>query len=85
MAFNSRIAKIFPSLAEILIEKLPSGEPKTLRWSLFAGPYLSSPRLVSRKSRTLRERVAQAFQWYQERRKPTSGATSTARAKADEK
>uniref|UniRef100_A0A2N9FGU4 Uncharacterized protein n=1 Tax=Fagus sylvatica TaxID=28930 RepID=A0A2N9FGU4_FAGSY len=54
---NSRIAKIFPGLAEIAIGKTFSGEPKTLRWPLFAGPYQSSPSSVSRKSRTLRKKV----------------------------
>ena len=38
-----------------------------LWWPLFVGPYLSSPNSVSRKSGTLKKRVAQDFQWYQER------------------
>ena len=66
-AWNSRIVKIFPGLAGIFAEKMPSDEPKTLRWPLFAGPYFSSPSSVSHEPRTLRKRVAQAFQWYQER------------------
>ena len=78
---NSRIAKIFPCLAGISIGKLPSGEPKTLWWPLFTGPYLSSPSLISCKSGTLRKRVAQAFQWYQDHRNPTSGAMSIVCAK----
>ena len=81
---NSRIAKIFPDLARISIGKLPSCEPKTLWWPLFAGSYLSSPSSISRKFGTLRKRVAQAFQRHQDRRNPTSGATSTVRVKADE-
>ena len=85
MTCNPRIAKIFPSLAGISIGKMPSGGPKTLRWSLFAGPYLSSPSSVSHKSRILRKRVAQAFQRYQEHQKPTSGARSTVRANTDKK
>ena len=84
-AWNSRIFKIFSGLAGISIEKLPSGEPKTLWWPLFAGPYLSNPSSVSHNSRTLRKRVAQAFRRYQERRKPTSGARSTVRANTEKK
>uniref|UniRef100_A0A2N9ITF3 Uncharacterized protein n=1 Tax=Fagus sylvatica TaxID=28930 RepID=A0A2N9ITF3_FAGSY len=53
---------------------MSSNGPKTLRQSLFVEPYLANPSSVSRKSKTLRERVAQDFRWYQERRKPTSGA-----------
>ena len=77
--WNSQIIKIFSGLAGILTRKLSSVELKTPQWSLFARPYLSSPSLVSRKSRTLRKRVAPAFWWYQERRKPTSGARLTVR------
>ena len=39
----------------------------------------------SRKSKTLRERIAQAFRRYQEHRKPTSGARSNTRANTDKK
>uniref|UniRef100_A0A2N9GBL3 Uncharacterized protein n=1 Tax=Fagus sylvatica TaxID=28930 RepID=A0A2N9GBL3_FAGSY len=62
--WNSRIVKIFPGLTKISIEKMSSNEPKTLRRSLFAEPYLANPSSVSRKSKTLRERVAQAFRRY---------------------
>uniref|UniRef100_A0A2N9G8Q9 Uncharacterized protein n=1 Tax=Fagus sylvatica TaxID=28930 RepID=A0A2N9G8Q9_FAGSY len=41
--WNSRIAKNLPGLAGIPIGKLPSNGPKTPRWPLFAGPYLTSP------------------------------------------
>ena len=84
MTCNSRITKIFPGLAGISIGKLPSGEPKTLRQPLFAGPYLSSPSSISHKSGTLRNKVSQAFQRYQDRLNMTSGATSTMHAKTDE-
>jgi hypothetical protein len=82
---HSRIAKIFPGLARISIGKMPSRGPKKLRRPLFAKPYCSSPSSVFHKSRTLRKRVAQAFQRYQERRKPTSGARSTLRANTNKK
>ena len=85
MVWNSRIAKIFPGLAGILIGKMSSNRPKTLRLPLFAEPYLAIPSSVSRKSKTLRERVAQAFLQYQERRKPTSGVRSNTRANTDKK
>ncbi len=57
---------------------------KTLRQSLFAGSYLANPISPSHKSGTLRKKVSQAFQGHQDRRKPTSGATSTVRGKIDE-
>jgi hypothetical protein len=78
---NFWIVKIIPSLAGISIGKRPSDEPTTLRRPLFAGLYLSSPSPTSCKSRTLRKRVSLAFQRYQERQNPTSGATSTVHAK----
>jgi hypothetical protein len=53
--------------------------------TVLAEPYLANPSSVSRKSKTLRERVAQAFRRYQERRKPTSGARSNTRANTDKK
>uniref|UniRef100_A0A2N9ESI3 Uncharacterized protein n=1 Tax=Fagus sylvatica TaxID=28930 RepID=A0A2N9ESI3_FAGSY len=40
--WNSRIAKNLSGSAGILIGKLPSNGPKTLRWPLFAEPYLTS-------------------------------------------
>ena len=83
--WNSRLVNIFPGLAGISIGKMPSDGPKTPRWPLFAGPYLSSPNSVSRESKTLRKRVAQDFQRYQERQKPTSGARSNMHANIDEK
>lgn len=64
---------------------MSSNEPKTLRRPLFAEPYLANPSSVSRKSKTLREKVAQPFQRYQECRKPTSGARSNTRANTDKK
>ena len=83
--WNSRIVNIFPGLARISIGKMSSNGPKTLRRSLFVKPYLANPSSVSRKSKILRERVAQAFRRYQERRKPTSGARSNTRANTDKK
>ena len=80
---NSQIVKPFPGLAGILTGKMPSERPKTLRWPLFVGPYLSAPSSVSRNSETLQERVAQAFQRYQVRRNLTSGARSIVRANWD--
>uniref|UniRef100_A0A2N9IDT5 Uncharacterized protein n=1 Tax=Fagus sylvatica TaxID=28930 RepID=A0A2N9IDT5_FAGSY len=74
-----------PSLAGIFTGRMPSNGPKTPRRPLLAGPYLSSPGSVSRKSRTLQEKVAQAFQQYQECRNPTSGARSNMRANTDKK
>uniref|UniRef100_A0A2N9H4X8 Uncharacterized protein n=1 Tax=Fagus sylvatica TaxID=28930 RepID=A0A2N9H4X8_FAGSY len=41
--WNSRIAKNLSGSAGIPIGKLPSNGPKTPRWPLFAGPYLTSP------------------------------------------
>uniref|UniRef100_A0A2N9HFU0 Uncharacterized protein n=1 Tax=Fagus sylvatica TaxID=28930 RepID=A0A2N9HFU0_FAGSY len=58
---------------------------KTLQWPLFVGPYLVNPSSPPRKSKTLRKRVAQAFQRHQDRRKPTSGAMSTVHRKIDER
>ena len=51
--WNSRIAKNLPELAEILVGKLHSNRPKTLRWPLFAGPYLTSTSSDSSESGTL--------------------------------
>ena len=85
MVWNSRIVKIYPGLAGISIGKMSSNGPKTLQRPLFAESYLVNPSSVSHKSKTLRERVAQAFRWYQERRKPTSGARSNTRANTDKK
>ncbi len=76
--------RVFPCQAGISIEKQPSDIRKTLRRPLFAGPYLSSPRLTSHKSTTLRKKVSQAFQGHQDRQKTSSGAMSTVRAKIDE-
>ena len=73
--WNSRIAKIFPGQAGISIGKMSSN----------VGPYFSSPSLVSHEPKTLRKRVAQDFRWYQERRKPMSGARSNTRANTDKK
>ena len=53
--WNSQIAKILPGPAEIPIGKMPSDGPKTLRWPLFAGTYLTSPSSDSRKSGTLQK------------------------------
>uniref|UniRef100_A0A2N9H5D3 Uncharacterized protein n=1 Tax=Fagus sylvatica TaxID=28930 RepID=A0A2N9H5D3_FAGSY len=53
--WNSRIAKILSGQAGILIGKLPSNGPKTLRWPLFAEPYLTSPSSDFRKSGTLQK------------------------------
>uniref|UniRef100_A0A2N9IM30 Uncharacterized protein n=1 Tax=Fagus sylvatica TaxID=28930 RepID=A0A2N9IM30_FAGSY len=39
--WNSRIAKNLSGSAGILIGKLPSNGPKTPRWTLLAGPYLT--------------------------------------------
>jgi hypothetical protein len=83
--WNSQIVKTFSGLAGILIRKMPSERPKTLRRPLFAGPYLSAPSLVSCNSKTLKERVAQAFQRYQVRQNPTSGARSNTRANTNKK
>jgi hypothetical protein len=83
--WNSRIVKTFPGLAGILTGKMPSDGPKTLWRPLFAGPYLSVLNSVSRESRTLQEKVVQAFRRYQERRNPTSGARSNTRANTDKK
>ena len=85
MTWNSRIAKIFPGLAGISIGKMSSNRPKTLRRPRFAEPYLANSNSVSRKSRTLRERAAQAFRRYRERQKPTSRARSNTRANTDKK
>uniref|UniRef100_A0A2N9G2Y7 Senescence-associated protein n=1 Tax=Fagus sylvatica TaxID=28930 RepID=A0A2N9G2Y7_FAGSY len=41
--------------AGILIGKLPSNGPKTPRWTLLAGPYLTSPSSDSRESGTLQK------------------------------
>uniref|UniRef100_A0A2N9HU35 Uncharacterized protein n=1 Tax=Fagus sylvatica TaxID=28930 RepID=A0A2N9HU35_FAGSY len=83
--WNSRITKIFPGLAGIFAGKMLSNRPKTLRRPLFAEPYLSSPSSVSRKSRTLKKRLVQAFRRYQDRQNPTSGARSNTRANTDKK
>uniref|UniRef100_A0A2N9FYA0 Uncharacterized protein n=1 Tax=Fagus sylvatica TaxID=28930 RepID=A0A2N9FYA0_FAGSY len=48
--WNSRIAKNLSGPAGIPIGKLPSNGPKTPRWPLFAGPYLTSPSSDFRKS-----------------------------------
>ena len=64
---------------------MSSNGPKTPRRPLFAEPYLANPSSVSHKSKTLRERVVQAFRRYQERQKPTSGARSNTRANTDKK
>uniref|UniRef100_A0A2N9HY65 Uncharacterized protein n=1 Tax=Fagus sylvatica TaxID=28930 RepID=A0A2N9HY65_FAGSY len=53
--WNSRIAKNLSGPAGIPIGKLPSNGPKTLRWPLFAGPYLTSPSSDFRKSGTLQK------------------------------
>ena len=82
---ESRIIKILPGLAGILIRKMPSDGLKTLRWPLFAGLYLSNPSSVSREPGTLRKRVTQAFQRYQERQNPTSGARPNMCANTDKK
>ena len=58
---------------------------KTLRQSLFAGPYLANPISHSHKSGTLRKKASQAFQGHQDRRKPTPRATSTMRGKINER
>uniref|UniRef100_A0A2N9GWX2 Uncharacterized protein n=1 Tax=Fagus sylvatica TaxID=28930 RepID=A0A2N9GWX2_FAGSY len=57
MTWNSRIAKILSGQAGILIGKLPSNGPKTLRWPLFAEPYLTSPSSDFRKPGTLQNRL----------------------------
>ena len=80
---NSRITKLLPGLAGIPIGKMPSDGPKTLRWPLFAGPYLTSPSSDPHKSGTLKKRVTQAFQRYQECQIPTPGPRSTVRANWD--
>ena len=64
---------------------MSSDGPKTLRRPLFAEPYLANPRLVSCKSKTLREKVAQAFRRHQDRRNQTSGARSNMRVNTDKK
>uniref|UniRef100_A0A2N9H9E9 Aminotransferase-like plant mobile domain-containing protein n=1 Tax=Fagus sylvatica TaxID=28930 RepID=A0A2N9H9E9_FAGSY len=53
---NSRIAKNLSGPAGIPIGKLPSNGPKTPRWPLFAGPYLTSPSSDFCKSGTLKSR-----------------------------
>uniref|UniRef100_A0A2N9HAP4 Uncharacterized protein n=1 Tax=Fagus sylvatica TaxID=28930 RepID=A0A2N9HAP4_FAGSY len=53
--WNSRIAKILSGRVGILIGKLPSNGPKTLRWPLVAEPYLTSPSSDFRESGTLQE------------------------------
>ena len=73
----------FPRSSRNLRRKMPSDRPKTLWWPLFAGPYFSSPSSVSCEPGTLRKRVAQAFQRYQERQKPTSETRSTVCANTD--
>jgi hypothetical protein len=70
----------FPRSSRNLRRKNALRWTKTLWRPLFAGPYFSSPSSVSCEPRTLRKRVVQAFQWYQERRKPISEARSTVRA-----
>ena len=57
---------------------------KTPRRPPFAGPYLSNPSFPSHKSKTLRNKVLQAFQGHQDHRKPTLGATSIVREKIDQ-
>jgi hypothetical protein len=63
--------------------KMTPRHGKTLRRPLFAGPYLANLSSPSHKSETLRKKVSQAFQGHQDRRKLTSGATSTVRTKTD--
>uniref|UniRef100_A0A2N9EYV7 GAG-pre-integrase domain-containing protein n=1 Tax=Fagus sylvatica TaxID=28930 RepID=A0A2N9EYV7_FAGSY len=75
-----------PGLAGISDRKNgPPNGPKTLRWSSVRGTISHEPKLGFRKFKTLRERVAQAFQRYQERRNPTSGARSNMRANCRQK
>jgi hypothetical protein len=83
--WNSRIIKNFSGLAGILTRKMPSDRPKTPQRPLFVGPYLSAPSSVSHNSKTLQEKVAQAFRRYQVRSNPTSGARSNTRAITDKK
>jgi hypothetical protein len=45
----------FIGAAGIPIGKLPSNGPKTPRWTLLAGPYLTSPSSDSRESGTLQK------------------------------
>jgi hypothetical protein len=66
-----------------LDRKMTPRHGKTLRQSLFAGPYLANLSSPSYKSKTLRKKVSQVFQGHQDRKKPTSGATSTVRMKTN--
>uniref|UniRef100_A0A2N9H4M6 Uncharacterized protein n=1 Tax=Fagus sylvatica TaxID=28930 RepID=A0A2N9H4M6_FAGSY len=59
--WNSRIAKNLPGLAGIPIGKKSSNGPKTPRWPLFAGPYLTSPSSDFRKSGTLQKVGSASF------------------------
>ena len=83
--WNSRIVKIYPGLAGISVGKMSTNGPKTLRRPLFAEPCPANPSSVSHMSKTLRERVAQAFRWHQEHQKLTSGARSNTRANTNKK
>ena len=73
-----------PQFGRNLDRKTAFRHGKTLRQPLFAGPYLSNPSSTSRKSKTLRNKVSQAFQGHQDHWKPTSGAMSIVRGKTDE-
>ena len=73
-----------PRLGQNLNRKTALQQGKTLRWPLFAEPYLLDPSSTFCKSGTLRKKVSQAFQGHQYRQKPTSGATSTVRGKTKE-
>ena len=64
---------------------MSSNGPKTLWRPPFVESYLANPSSVSRKSKTLRERAAQAFRQYQERQKLTSGTRSNTHANTDKK
>uniref|UniRef100_A0A2N9HFL8 Uncharacterized protein n=1 Tax=Fagus sylvatica TaxID=28930 RepID=A0A2N9HFL8_FAGSY len=73
-----------PRFGRNLDRKTAPRHGKTLRWPLFAGPYLSDPSSTSRKFETLRKKVSQACQGHQDHRKLTSGAMSTVCGKTDE-
>ena len=75
----------FPRSSQNLDRKNVVQRTKNTLAVLFAEPYLANPSSVSRKYKTLRERVAQDFQRYQEWQKPTSGARSNTRANTDKK
>ena len=72
-----------PQFDRNLNRKITPRHGETPRQPLFVGPYLSNPSSLSHKPKTLRKKVSQAFQRHQDRRKPTSGATSTMCAKTD--